>query len=65
MRKKEAKDAPNVVTGTFSLLPQPVDVLFDSAAMHSFISVNLVETLALIATRKSSLLYVISLMGRL
>jgi len=45
MRNEEAEDAHNVVTGIFSLLTQPVDVLFDSGATHSFISVRLVETL--------------------
>ena len=58
MRKEEAEDAPNVVTGAFSLLTQLIDVLFDSGATHSFISVKLVETLGLIPTRKSSLLSV-------
>ena len=58
MRKEEAEDAPNVVIGTFSLLTQPVDVLFDSGTTHSFISIKLVETLGLIPTRKSSLLSV-------
>jgi len=56
MRKEEAEDAPNVVTGTFSLLTQLVDVLFDSGATHSFIYVRLVETLGLTPTRRSSLL---------
>ena len=65
MWKEEAEDAPNVVTGTFFLLTQPVDILFDSGTMHSFISVKLVETLGLILTRKRSLLSVILLMGRL
>jgi len=32
MRKEEAEDSPNVVTGTFSLLTQSVDILFDSGA---------------------------------
>ena len=59
MRKEKAKDAPNVVTGTFSLLTRPVDVLFDSGATYSFIFIKLVETLGLIPTRKSSLLTVI------
>jgi len=59
MRKEEADDAPNVMTGTFSFLTQPVDVLFDSGAIHSFISVKLVETLGLISIHKSSLLSVI------
>ena len=58
MRKEEAEDAPNVVTGTFFLLTQLVDVLFDSGATHSFIFVRLVETLGLIPTRRSSLLSV-------
>jgi len=56
MRKEEAEDAPNMVTGTFSLLTQSTDILFDSDATHSFISVKLVETLELHPTRKSSLL---------
>jgi len=59
MRKEEAEDDPNVVTGTFSILTQPVDVLFDSNATHSFISVKMVESLRLIPTLKSSLLSMI------
>jgi len=47
------------VTGTFSLLTRLADVLFDSGTMHSFIFVKLVETLRLIPTHKSSLLYAI------
>jgi len=47
------------VTGTFSILTQPVDVLFDSGVTHSFISVKLVESLGLAPTHKSSLLSVI------
>jgi len=58
MLKQEAKDAPNVVTGTFSLLSQSVDILFDSGFMHTFISIKLVKTLGLHPTRKSSLLSV-------
>jgi len=50
MRKKKEEDAQNVVTGTFSIQAQPVDVLFDSSVMHSFISVKLVETLELVPT---------------
>jgi len=52
------EDSPNVMTGTFSLLIQLVDVLFDSSATHSFISIRLVETLGLTPTRRSSLLSV-------
>jgi len=59
MRKEEAEDALNIVTGTFSMQAQLVDVLSDSDATHSFISVQLVETLGLVPTRKSSLLYMI------
>ena len=58
MRKEEVKDALNVMMGTLSPLTQPVDVLFDSGATHSFISVKLVGTLGLIPTRKSPLLSV-------
>jgi len=36
MCKEEAKDAPNVVTGIFSIQAQPVDVLFDSGATQLF-----------------------------
>ena len=59
MQKEKADDAPNVVMGTFSLLAQTVDVLFDSGATHSFISVKLVETLELNLPQKSSLLSVV------
>ena len=58
MRKEEVEDALNIMMGTFSLLTQLVDILFDSGATHSFISVKLVETLRLITTRKSPLLFV-------
>ena len=54
MRKEEAEDDLNVMTSTFSLLTQPVDVLFDLGATHSFISIRMVETLELIPTHKSS-----------
>ena len=64
IHKEEAKDAPNVITCTFSIQAQLVDVLFDSGAMHSFISVKLVETLGLVPTCKSSLLSVILLDGK-
>ena len=59
MHKEEAEDAPNVLTGTFSILTQPVDVLFDSGATHSFIFVKLVESLGLASTNKFSLLSLI------
>ena len=59
MHKEKAEDAPNVMTGTFCTQIQPVDILFDSNVMHSFISAKLVETLRLVLTRKSSLLSVI------
>jgi len=45
MRKEEAEDTPNLMTITFSIQAQLIDVLFDSTAVHSFISVKLVETL--------------------
>jgi len=64
MRKEVAGDALNVVTSTFSIQAQPVDVLFDSGATHSFISVKLVETLGLVSTHKSSLLSVILFNGK-
>jgi len=51
MWKEEAEDAPIVVMGIFSLLTDSVDILFDSGATHSFISVKLVETLGLHPTR--------------
>jgi len=50
MRKEEANDAPNVVTGTFSIQAKLVDVLFDSGITHSFISIKLVETLGPVPT---------------
>ena len=55
MYKEEAEDTLNVVTGTFSIQAQPVDVLFDSGATHSFISIKLVQTLGQI--QLANLLY--------
>jgi len=40
MQMVEVNDAPNMVTGAFSIKIQPVDILFDSGAMHCFISVQ-------------------------
>jgi len=40
MRKEKAEDASNVVTGTFSIQAQPVDVLFDSGATHFLFLLN-------------------------
>jgi len=45
MRKAEVEDAPNVMTGNFSIKTHPVEVLFDSNATHAFISAKLAETL--------------------
>jgi len=59
MRKEEAEDAPNIVTGTSSIQAQLIDVLFDSGFTPSFIYVKLVETLGLVLTHKSSLLSMI------
>jgi len=56
MRKKEAEDAPNVVTGTFSVKIHPVKVFFNLGATYSFVSTKLVETLRLVQTSKDSLL---------
>jgi len=64
MRKEEVEDALNVVMGSFSILSQPINVLFDSGATHSFVSIRLVETLELVPTRQSSLLFVILLEGK-
>ena len=58
MRREKAEDNSNVVTGTFSIQAQPVDVLFDSDAIHSFIYVKLVETLGLVPTHIPPLLSV-------
>jgi len=44
------------VTGTISIKTQPVDVLFNSDAMYSSISIKLVEALRLVPTSRHSLL---------
>ncbi|KAL4032361.1 hypothetical protein IC575_005432 [Cucumis melo] len=38
MTQQEAKDAPDIITGTILICNVPADVLFDSDAMHSFVS---------------------------
>ena len=42
MRKEEVEDAPNMVTGNFTITHH-VEVLFDSGVVHSFISARLVR----------------------
>ena len=59
MRREEVEDSPNMVTGIFSIQAQPIDVLFDSSVMHSFISVKLVETLGLVSFHRAPILFVI------
>jgi len=56
MRKEEVKDAPNVVTDTFSIKTHHVKVLFDFGVVNSFISAKLVEALGLALVSKNSLL---------
>ena len=43
----EARDDPNIVTGTFLLFNQIVRVLFDSGADFSFMSLRLKKLLGL------------------
>ncbi|KAL0540156.1 hypothetical protein IC582_024386 [Cucumis melo] len=38
MTQQEAKDAPDVITGTILICNVPADVLFDPGATHSFVS---------------------------
>ena len=47
-----------MVTSTFSIKTQLVDVLFESSAMLSFNAVKLVEVLVLVLTSRLSLLAV-------
>jgi len=56
MRRKEVEDAPNVVTSTFFIKTQPIDVLCDSSATHSFTFAKLLRTLRLILIFEHSLL---------
>ena len=45
LSQQEARDAPDVVTGTCSVSAQFCSVLFDSGASHSFVSESFVERL--------------------
>jgi len=56
MCSEELEDAPIVVTYTFPIQAQPIDVLFNSGVMHSFVSVKLVKTLGLVLTQRPPLL---------
>jgi len=58
MRRKKAKDAPNVVADIFSIKTQPVDVLFDFGDTYSFISVKLAEKLGLVPISRPALHFV-------
>jgi len=64
MRREEAENTPNVVTDTFPIQAQPIDVLFDYGVMHSFISVKLIETLGLVPIHRPPLLSVTRLDGK-
>ena len=56
--KEEAQDTPNIVTSTFSIQAQLIDVLFDFGATHSFISMKLLDTLGLVPTHRPTLVSV-------
>ena len=56
MRMEEVEDAPNMVTGNFSIRIYPVEVSFNSGGPYSFIFARLVETLQLVSTTRHSLL---------
>ena len=58
MRKEEAENAPNVLIGNFTINTYPVEVLFDSSAMHSFISDRLVSKMQETLMSKHSMLSV-------
>ncbi|XP_028547886.1 uncharacterized protein LOC110097463, partial [Dendrobium catenatum] len=47
LSQQEARDAPDVVTGTIYIFDQPYRVLFDSGASHSFLSEWCLEALCL------------------
>ncbi|KAI0492241.1 hypothetical protein KFK09_026510 [Dendrobium nobile] len=47
LSQQEARDAPDVVTGTIYISDQPCRVLFDSGASHSFLSERYFELLCL------------------
>ncbi|XP_020681782.1 uncharacterized protein LOC110099088, partial [Dendrobium catenatum] len=47
LSQQEARDAPDVVTGTIHISDQPCRVLFDSGASHSFLSERCFEILHL------------------
>ncbi|PKU60379.1 hypothetical protein MA16_Dca018499 [Dendrobium catenatum] len=47
LSQQEARDAPDVVTGTIYISDQPCRVLFDSGASHSFLSEHCFEALRL------------------
>ncbi|PKU70123.1 RNA-directed DNA polymerase [Dendrobium catenatum] len=47
LSQQEARDAPDVVTGTVYISDQPCRVLFDSGASHSFLSEHCFEILHL------------------
>ncbi|KAI0519572.1 hypothetical protein KFK09_007023 [Dendrobium nobile] len=47
LSQQEARDAPDVVTGTIYISDQPYRVLFDSGASHSFLSEHCFEILHL------------------
>ena len=64
MRKEEVEDAPNVMTGNFSIRTHLVGVLFDSVATHSFISARLVDTLRIALTSRHFLLSITLLDGK-
>ncbi|KAI0519672.1 hypothetical protein KFK09_007126 [Dendrobium nobile] len=45
--QQEAKDSPDVITGTIFVCNKPVKVLFDTGASHSFVSEEFVEFVGL------------------
>ncbi|PKU60397.1 hypothetical protein MA16_Dca018517 [Dendrobium catenatum] len=59
LNQQEARDAPDVVTGTVYISEHPCHVLFDSEAIHSFISEHCFDALQLTSVTLPVSLFVI------
>ena len=63
IKRDEVKDAPNVVMGIFFIQSYAITMLFDSSAIHSFVTPSIIDNLKLVPSLGSPAMSITILTG--